>query len=423
MRTALRLGAAATAVTVVVLMAVVGRHSAQSTKGASLRVLGQSATQGPDVPGAVRLANLSEVLPGLLPDVAVKGDLVLAYRKVDFSAEVKVNDFAKSTDGGRTFRRMELTGETMSLSPVSLVITSDDEAVVVGSVCNQPAQSDNGEDEQRCAPTSDETEDELRAFRLNLTDNRVTPLDAPPTSGVVTRTMGEVDGSAFFTVTTPSGLKLLAWNGREWQLRDLPSRTDVVCGAKDLLVAVGANVDRIDASSALVEPGSPVWTASVSTDAGGSWSSPSTYDSEAKRDVRTKPLVTCGPNGLVALSAQMTVFDYGTRRWTYVELPPDIAADLPMATVTWTSPIAARVWIDAPADMDPANGDFDSRNRILTQLDVQGLDGRGVPSTLTGGATALRDTSALGLFGQGAPENGLLVLTTGSSFSLSKASA
>jgi hypothetical protein len=423
MRIALRIGVAITAVTVLALVVIVGRHSAHSTNVPSLRVLGQSATQGPDVPGAVRLANLSEVLPNLLPEIAVEGDLVLAYGEVDFSADITVNDFARSTDGGRTFRRMDLSGETMRLSPVSLAIASDDEAIVIGSVCNEPDKTDDGEDEQRCAPTSAETDDELRAFRLNLADDQVTPLAAPPTSGVVTRTMGEVDGTAFFTVTTPSGMKLLGWNGLEWQLRDLPSRTDVVCGAKDLLVAVGANVDDTDAGSALVEPGSPVWTASVSTDAGASWSSPTTYDSEAKRDVRTKPLVTCGPNGLVALSAQMTVFDYGSRRWAYVALPADIAADLPMAAVAWTSPTAARLWIDSPAYMDPANGEFDSSNRLLTQLDVQGLDGRGVPSTSTGGATALRDRSALGLFGQGAPESGLLVLTNGPSFSLGKASA
>jgi hypothetical protein len=347
------------------------------------------------VPGLKAVSDLTGALPpGAFPRIAVSGRSVVAISDSDFSAGWKAAGLALSNDGGASWRTIGVDGPVTELTAIEVVI-DDDSILVVGSQCDDPGPPDPGNlegDQPECA--GDGMHMPVRAYLIDLDDDHVQPLPSPADPGTRIRSLGVVDGHPTFVAAGSGVPKLLTWDDG-WSGRNLPAKTKAMtaCATSDQIVAVWSLVSGDPALSPDVEPGTPLWAASVSTDDGRTWSEASVYASQAKHDgLPITPKIDCGPDGVLVSSAQLAAFGYEQRTWRLVPLPAALTGRSMFTDAAWLGPGTARLWVDQVVDISNA---FD-----------------GTPRVTVGEAAAISDGGIGPTFGGGGPANDLVLVHT-----------
>jgi hypothetical protein len=339
-----------------------------------------------DVPGFEAVSDLTGLVPGY-PRIAVSGRSVVAISDRDFSSSAtKTAGLALSNDGGASWRTIEVDGPVTELTAIEVVI-ADDAILVVGSRCDDPGPPDPGNlegDLPECA--GDGMHLPVKAFRIDLDDDHVQPLPSPAPPGTRIRSLGVVDGHPTFIATGSGDPKLLLWDDG-WSGRNLPAKTKAMtaCATSDQIVAVWALVSGDRALVPDLEPGTPLWAASVSTDDGKTWSEASVYTSQAKHDdgAPIEPNVDCGPDGLLVSSTQLAAFGYEQRTWRLIRLRAGLTGESMFTDVAWLGPGTARLWVDNVVDISNA---FDRTPRVTVGETARSRDSN--IETFVGGAPA-----------------------------------
>ena len=333
---------------------------------------GDQATVATGDPGQVAgeaegLADLGDVLPGRLAELAVDGPRVVAYSGTDFELDHPETLVAVSDDGGASFRGLEF--DVPLAGPAAVV--RDEELVIVGQRCEPPHDTNDAVCDSESAV--------VQGFVVDLPTGDVKELPEAPVQGSVTEAVGVWKDRAVLLADGGQGPVLLSVGvDGMWAATDAPAETSAVCAVGDQLIAVASaapltsgrigsvGVDGpIEAPVEIPEVGSgePLWTASTSVDGGASWAEPEPFISDLGRDFSFEVGVSCGPRYVVVHTAQMGVFDPGSASWQTIELPSELQGAIPPgAAMTWAVPDRLTTWtlpvsLGPPAPVDPEGGE------------------------------------------------------------------
>ncbi len=329
----------------------------------SVRIPGEVAGVGQGV------ADLGDVLPGRLGELAVDRNRVVAYSGTDFELDHRETLIASSDDGGATFRRLQFDESLAGLAAV----VHGNQLVIVGQRCDPPNDSNDAVCDSEAA--------EMQGFAIDLDGGEVTKLPDIPVRGSVSEAIGVVRDRVVLLAQSDVGPTLLSvGSDGAWTATEAPTETSAVCAVGDRLVAVasaaplgsGTSSSGAEVDSALVEgsmgipevgQGQPLWSASTSSDGGETWSDPEPFDSDLGRDFSFELGVSCGPRFVVVHTAQMAAFDVDSGVWHPIALPEELRGAIPPGSaMAWSTPDALTTWTlpestAPPPTVDATGGD------------------------------------------------------------------
>ena len=329
-------------------------------------------------PKATTEVVVSDFTPGGMPSAAAGGDVVVVYSGTDHSTSREKTRAAVSTDGGHSFRPVDVDAELYQ--PAALV-TDDGSVVLLGTACQpgDPGQSCDGD----VLP--------LEAVRIDRRSATAEPLPPIAAAGLV---VGPVDGSKqpTFVVETPRGRQLLRLDESEWESLPLPEGTFGVCESGGQLIAI-VPAGQQQPGLEPVGEGHASYSAIASTDGGSTWGQPVAFVSAADQDLFFQVGVSCGENAVIAVTTQLAVFDVATGSWSPVGATAEPMVFNPASAVTWLGPSSLVVWSEPAQDGATVSygavrvTGVDSPSPVTALAPAQALTGSS-PMTVTGTATA-----------------------------------